>query len=299
MRNYLLYIISIVCSVASYSQQKNVEKDSLDGWKTQGKVATLINQAAFNNNWQGGGTTNVAGNVTIKFEFNYRQGSLTLNNRFLADYGLTKIKDKKFTRKTNDRMELNSVLSKRIKTTNWYYSYFINFKSQFDKGFRFVKIPDTEEEIRIEETRFFSPAYIQTGPGILWKKSDLLYVNIAPITARMIFVDNQFTDGEEYEDGDYFGLDKGETSRFEFGGSISMYAKFTIMKNISLENILNLYSNYIEEAYNIDIDYTMNLQLKVNKYISTTLAFQAIYDDNATRGFQIREILGFGLTYTF
>jgi len=40
--------------------------------------------------------------------------------------------------------------------------------------------------------------------------------------------------------------------------------------------------------------------MKVNKYISTNLVFQAIYDDNAQRnGFQIREAFGIGVNPTF
>ena len=72
------------------------------------------------------------------------------------------------------------------------------------------------------------------------------------------------------------------------------------MKNISVENILALYSNYLEDAQNVDIDYTMNLAMKVNKYISANLVFQAIYDDNVQRnGFQIRETFGLGFNYAF
>ena len=71
------------------------------------------------------------------------------------------------------------------------------------------------------------------------------------------------------------------------------------MANVSVENILNLYSNYLEDPQNVDIDYTLNLVMKVNKYISSNVTFQAIYDDNAVQGFQIREALGVGLTYGF
>ena len=87
--------------------------------------------------------------------------------------------------------------------------------------------------------------------------------------------------------------------RFEFGASVSGYAKFTIMPNITAENIINLYANYLEDTQNIDVDYTLNLVMKVNNYISTNLTFQAIYDDNAAKGFQIREALGVGVTYGF
>ncbi|AXT58735.1 DUF3078 domain-containing protein [Aquimarina sp. AD1] len=269
------------------------------GWKSFGKFSFFFNQSAFNFDWQGGGTSNIAGNTALNYEFNYKKNSLTWDNKILADYGLTFLKGENFARKTNDRIELNSRLGQRIGETNWNYSLFINFRSQFAKGYSFTKDPDTDETIRTEETHFFSPAFIQIGPGLLWKKSDDFNFNIAPVTSRMIFVDDQFTTTPDYVDGDYFGVDASKSSRFEFGGSLAAYAKFKVIKNVTVENILNLYSNYIEDPYNVDIDYTLNLNLVVNKYISGSFAFQAIYDDNATSGFQIREVIGLGLNYEF
>jgi hypothetical protein len=66
-----------------------------------------------------------------------------------------------------------------------------------------------------------------------------------------------------------------------------------------MENIMNLYSNYHEDPQNIDIDYTLNINMKVNKYLSTNFAFQTIYDDNAFAGFQTRQNIGIGVNYTF
>ncbi len=278
---------------------KKPKEEEHVGWRSKGKFSLLFNQSAFNFDWQGGGTSNVAGNAVLNYEFNYKKKSLTWDNKILADYGLTFLRGEDFARKTNDRIELNSRLGQRIGQSFWNYSLFVNFRSQFAKGYRFSKDPVTDETIRIEETHFFSPAFIQIGPGLLWKKSDNLNVNIAPVTTRMIFVDDQFTSGEDYVDGDYFGVDAGKSSRFEFGGSLAAYAKFKLFKNVTMEHLLNVYSNYIEDPANIDLDYTLNINLVVNKYITGNFAFQAIYDDNATGGFQIREIIGLGLNYEF
>ena len=66
-----------------------------------------------------------------------------------------------------------------------------------------------------------------------------------------------------------------------------------------MENILNLYSNYLDKPQNIDIDYQMNLVMKINKYMSANVAFQAIYDDNAISSVQVREVFGLGVNYGF
>lgn len=146
-------------------------------------------------------------------------------------------------------------------------------------------------------SQLFSPAYLQLGPGMLWKKSDNLKVNFAPATSRLIIVDRQFT-----EFGTSFGVEKGKTLRYEFGASISGYYKLNLIENVSMENILNLYSNYLDKPENIDVDYQMNLVMKVNKFMSANLSFQAIYDDNANpikSEIQIREVFGLGVNYSF
>lgn len=291
---------------ASFAQDEGEEEGPKDGWTKAGNVSLLFSQAAFNDEWTGGGTSNYAANAGLTYDFNYRQGKLTWDNRIMADFGITKNRGQEFTRKTNDRLELNSIVGKQIKESNWFYSYILNFRTQFASGYTFGTDADGNE-IRTEITKFMSPGYLQTGPGFLWKKNDNLKVNIAPATARFIFVSSQFTDvGPVQADidafnamGGYFGVDANETTRFEFGASLNGYAKFDLMENITMENILALYSNYLEDPQNVDIDYTLNLIMAVNKWITANATFQAIYDDNAVGAFQIREALGIGVTFGF
>ena len=134
---------------------------------------------------------------------------------------------------------------------------------------------------------------------MMWKKNENFIINIAPVTARFIFVDDAFTSGPNYVDGQYFGVDREKSSRFELGASISGFAKFDLLENVTMENNINLYSNYLDKPGNIDIDYLANIQMGINKYLSANLIFQAIYDDNAVGAFQIREVFGLGINYNF
>ncbi len=306
MKKTFLAVVLLISSTISFAQEETKEEPPKDGWTRAGNISFLFNQSAFNAEWLGGGTSNIAGNLSVSYDFNYRKGKLTWDNKILADYGLTKLKDQEFLRKTNDRFEFNSLVGKQIKESLWYYSFFLNFRTQMAPGYDFG-IDEDGNETRTKITDLFSPAYLQLGPGLLWKKSDNLKVNIAPATARFIFVDGDFTDvGNAQADidafndgGGYFGVEANETTRFEFGAALNAYAKFDLMKNVSMENILNLYSNYLEDPQNVDLDYTANIVMTINKYLSTNLTFQAIYDDNAVQGFQIREVLGLGVNYGF
>ena len=259
-------------------------KDTTKLWTKKGNISLLFNQSAYNKQWLGGGTSNIAGNFGLNYDFNYKKEDIVWDNKFILAYGLTKIKGGEKTAKTDDRLELNSLWGKKAKG-QWYYSMFFNFKTQMDTG-----LDKNDEKI----SHFFSPAYFQLGPGMLWKKSNNLSVNFSPATAKLIIVHPHFT-----EFGPSFGVLQGDSSRFEFGASISAYYKFNIMTNVSVENRLNLYSNYLDNPQNVDVDYQMNVTMKINKYLSANVAVQAIYDDNSVQAVQVREVFGLGVNYGF
>ncbi|SHL49708.1 Protein of unknown function [Flavobacterium flevense] len=248
-------------------------------------MSLLLSQSAYNRQWLGDGTSNVAGNFGLNYDFNYKKGDVVWDNKFILAYGLSKIKGNENTAKTDDRLELNSLWGKKAKAKNWYYSMYFNFKSQMDVGL------DKNNQVI---SHFFSPAYFQFRPGFLWKKDNNASINIAPAAGKLILVHKHFTDL-----GSSFGVLQGDNTRFEFGASVSAYYKFVALTNVTIENRLNLYSNYLEDPQNVDIDYQMNVVMKINKYLSANVALQTIYDDNAIKGVQVREVFGLGVNYGF
>lgn len=285
MKKVILLIAFALISVVTFSQEKT--EGPKNGWKKSGNITFLLNQSAFDN-WIAGGQSNVTGTLGLNYDFNYKKGNINWDNKLILAFGITKIKGENI-QKSDDRIEWNSLIGKKA-SGNWFYSAFLNFKTQFADDLD----SDTEGP-----TKFLSPGYLQFGPGMLWKKSDNLKVNFAPATAKLVIVDNYFTSVPGYVNKSYFGVEEGESTRFELGAAIGAYYKFNLMENVSMENILNLYSNYLEEPQNIDLDYTMNIVMKINKYLSANLSFQTIYDDNAFEGFQTREVFGLGINYGF
>lgn len=299
MKKLSFLLIVFMSGIPLAAQEAQNEDEQPEGWTTDGKLQVLFNQSYFNEEWTGGGTSSIAGNLIFNYDFSYKKGNFTWDNRLLANYGITRVESDDFLRKTSDRLEFNTIAGRQLRDSRWYYSFFLNFRTQIDKGYRFSVDPETRENIRTEYTNFLSPGYLQFGPGIMWKKNENLLFNIAPSTARFIFVDPNFTSSEGYRSGDYFGIDAGESSRFELGASLTGYAKFELVRNVTVENSLNLYSNYLQDPGNIDIDYLLNLDMKVNRWLSANFIFQAIYDDNAIAAFQIREVFGAGITVAF
>ena len=269
--------------------------DIPEKWKNSGNALFLVNQSSFSN-WTSGGQSSISGTLKIDYNYNYSDNGWDWDTKVISNFGLNKISGSDFLKKTDDRIEINSVLGKKFNNDiigRWSYSSFFNFQTQFAKGYRFGNDANGNPN-RTEKSRFFSPATIQLGVGMYWKKSKDLWVNVAPMTGKLILVNRRFTENLN-ENQTYFGVKKGGNSRFELGASVRSYYKSEIFENVTMENRLSLYSDYLDRPQNIDFDCTFNFIMKVNQYVSTNLIFQFVYDDNEIKRVQVREVLGVGL----
>ena len=297
----LLFSTLLLSSVAVFAQEDQTndgvaqdptaaptEEVPAPRWTKGGNASLMFSQAAFNHDWTGGGTNNVAASLAVSYAFNYKKDKWAWDNNVFVDYGITKLEGDDYSRKTTDRFEVNSVLGYQLNNPQWYYSFFLNFKTQMTDGYKY------ESTGRTLINQMLSPGYLQFGPGMLWKKSDNLKVNLAPATSKITTAKSRWT-----ETGPFYGVEQGKNIRYELGFYLNGYAKFTVMDNVSFENILSLYSNYLDKPQNVDLDYTANIVMTINKYLSANFTFQAIYDDDAAKAFQIREVLGLGVNYKF
>jgi hypothetical protein len=83
------------------------------------------------------------------------------------------------------------------------------------------------------------------------------------------------------------------------GFNLSSYYKFNLMENVEMENILTMYSDYLANIGNIDLDYQTNIRFKVNSQIKMQMTFHTIIDDNSSSKIQFRQLFGLGLNYSF
>jgi len=293
MKKILLLSTFIFCLMSSLQAQETTVSDST--WKIHGENTFLINQSSFSN-WAAGGVNSLAGNIVLNYDFNYKKEKWSWDNKVLAGFGLTKQKDLGW-RKNDDRVVLNSLLGYEA-APKWLYTFFMNFNTQFADGFDY----NSDGSRKLISTAF-APAYLSFGPGIAYKESDNFRFNLSPASPRFVFVTQ-----DSLSQVGAFGVDPGKKSRFEFGASFDAYYRKEIAENIGIENILRLYSNYLEDPKNVDIDYTLNLFMKVNRFVTVNAGVQMIYDDN-TRitkedgsegpGLQVKQIFGAGFTYKF
>ncbi|WP_254527413.1 MULTISPECIES: DUF3078 domain-containing protein [unclassified Sphingobacterium] len=285
--------LSLQVSAQESEGEENLEIDTTKTWTIMGENTFLLNQSSFSN-WAAGGVNSLAGNLIFNYDFNYKKDKWNWDNKLIAAYGQTYQKETDW-RKNDDRFAINSLLGYQA-AEKWYYTFFMNFNTQFANGYEY------KDQIRGRKISApFAPAYLSFGPGMAFKESDNFKINISPASARFVMV------GAESLRPDY-GVDPDKFSRNEFGAALDAYYKVGLMENITFETILKLYSNYLQDPQNIDVDYLANLNLQVNRFISVNAAVQLVYDDNVNvpksdgtkgPGLQVRQILGAGVTYKF
>jgi len=281
-------------------------------WSRKNVVGFDISEITFVN-WSAGGTNSVSGLFKGDFNRTYQRKNRKWANELILRYGLNK-QDGTEVRKTDDALQMNSTFGYRKDSlTNWFHSAKFNFNTQFTNGYKY---PNRDNP----KSRFFAPAYIFLGVGAEnSSKSRHRIFYISPFTFKTTLVldqtlANQGAFGVVKATYDTEGniITKGKKSKNELGFLFTNYYKAEIFKNIKLENRLTLYSDYINNFGNIDVDWDVRLDLIVNQYVKANIGTRFIYDDDiknktevngvqVTEGpkLQLKQLLGVGITYAF
>jgi hypothetical protein len=293
MKKITLLLVLLCVGLLGYAQDAP-KADTTKRWTIHGENTFLINQSSYSN-WSAGGVNAFAGNLLFNYDFNYKKDVWSWDNKVILGYGLSKQQDAGW-RKNDDKIVLNSLLGRQA-SKYWLYTFYMNFQTQFTKGYDYTTEPKTLI------SNFLAPAYLTFGPGFAYKRSDNFRINISPAAARIIMVNDDYLSSIGA-----FGVTPGNKSLFQFGASLDAYYKINLVENISLENILKLYSDYLHKPGDIYTDYTANLFMKVNKFVTVNAGVQLIYDgktripneDGSTKiALQVKQIFGAGLTYKF
>lgn len=312
------------CAV-SFGQNAALKDTS---WKKGGFATLMINQTSLVN-WAAGGQNSVAATGLLNLYANYAKGKTAWDNSLDMGYGFIQYSNKNSNetfkpRKNEDKIEFNSKFGTHAKG-KWFYSGLLNFRSQFAAGYNY---PNDSVAI----SKFAAPAYITLALGLDYKPNKFFSLFISPATGRLTLVNDQ-----KLADGGAFGVDaavydvntglktaNGKTSRPEFGAYLRAVFQKDIVKNVNLLTKLSLFDNYTDKIKkhrgNTDVNWEVLIIIKANKYLTTSLFTNLIYDhdiavpiygdvtlagvtkkavvDNGPR-VQFKEVFGLGLSYKF
>lgn len=288
MKNYLWFITSlfILCSVSLFAQPDSLffqkkKKDKIKlGWRTKKEVGLNLNQVSFTN-WNSGGTNSISGIITGSAEAKYKQEKWFWNSNFNVRYGLNKQEDKNI-RKTDDVIEVISNIGlEKDSKSNWFYSSRFSFNTQLANGFNY---PNRDEPI----SKFLAPGYMFFGLGMEYGRFiERLSFYASPFTLKTTFVldDDLANAGAFGVDPAIYDLEgnilrEGKKVKQELGILLTNQYQEEVFENMKVTSLLRLYTDYINSFGNIDIEWELNLDMKVNKFVKATLGSHIRYDND-------------------
>ncbi|NRB21827.1 DUF3078 domain-containing protein, partial [Candidatus Dependentiae bacterium] len=293
-------------------QLKSLSTDTIEGWKKGGTITLNLSQASLSN-WAAGGQNSISANGLVSLFANYKKNDHIWENYLEVGYGTIKNGKNQGWIKTDDKINATSKYGRKA-FKNWYYAGLLDFKTQMISGYNY---PNDSVQI----SNLLAPGYLTIAIGLNYSKQENFTAFLAPLSAKTTFVNNQ-----RLADAGSFGvtsaiydeqgnmLTAGKKTRLEVGGYIRLFLKHEIAKNVTFQTKIDLFSNYIDNPQNIDINWETLITMKVNKLISATLSTQLIYDDNVIIELdknqdgviessgprvQFKEILGIGISYSF
>lgn len=320
----LLFIFLFFVTLSVFGQTKDtvivVEKKiivevpaTVSKWQHKNSIGFDLSEITFVN-WNAGGVSSISGLAKGQFSRIYTDGNLKWGNELITRYGLNK-QDGVELRKTDDVLQFTSTVGYRHDTiSNWYHSAKFSFNTQFTNGYNY---PNTDVPI----SKFMAPGYTFFGLGAEYSnKEERINIYLSPLTMKNTFVLDQ-----DLADKGSFGVKpamydlltgervrKGEMTRTELGFLFTSHIKREIFKNIQLENRLNLYTDYLKNFGNIDVDWQLQLEMTVNQYVKVNIGLHMIYDDDVKAKkevdgeqvqigprIQLKQMLGIGLVYNF
>lgn len=294
MKKYLFFLL--LFPMALFSQQ---QPDTLKTWEVKGLLSLNFTQISLTN-WVAGGRSSSAGVGIFNLTAKYTKDNWLWENNLDLGYGLIKEQNRQ-TVKSDDKIDFTSKLGLK-QSEKLYYTLLFNYKTQFAKGYKY---PNTTDVI----SDFMAPGYFTLALGLDYKPKKDLSIFFSPATARLTVVSN-----ENLSNQGAFGVDPGKKTRMEVGAILKMDLKTEIMKNVTLNNKVELFSNYLDKPQNVDINWDLMLNMKVNDYLSANLITNLIYDDDikvpidknedgviegSGPRIQFKEMLGIGLNIKF
>jgi hypothetical protein len=273
-------------------------------WIKGGLSSLTFSQVSLTN-WAAGGQNSSSVNSFLSLFADKRKDRVKWQNSIDLGYGVLK-QGEGAVIKSDDRINFSTKYGYQAIKGNdhWFINGFLDFRTQFAPGF-------SQDDPDSVISRFLAPAYITVGSGIEYSPNKYISFAYTPIAGKITIVNDAVLVGSV---GAY-GVKAGETTRAELGSFFRFNYKQEAMKNVNIDMRLDLFTNYEKENFgNIDVNWQNSIVMRVNKYITTNLFNQLIYDDdittervdkttgdvvNAGPKTQFKSVFGVGIAYTF
>ena len=236
-------------------------------WRYHTEAAFVLNQA-FLTNWVKGGENSVSTTFDVTFYADYINKPKLVSSYHFAriKYGLVASATDGI-RKNLDLLETNSKINHKA-FGKFDFSGIMLFKTQVSKGYNY---PNDSVPV----SRFMNPAILTLGLGLDYKPDKFTSLNFSPFSYKGTFVPDTAT-----IDQTKYGVPENRKSKHEPGASFLISNEFRPFKSISVLNRLQLFTSYVNNPLNIDVDWEMILKANLNWFTEVRLNTHLIFDDD-------------------
>ena len=301
MKKLFIAFSLLALTVGQVAAQTDAAPTETPSWKISGVSGLNLSPTSLTN-WAAGGENSVAWNLYLNASANYKKDSWSWDNALITDFGKTFTTSNKWL-KSIDKLNFSTKIGRSL-SKHWSVSALGDFLTQFARGYAAENNPNIAGNKDKYISTILAPGYLKLAVGADYKPNDDFSLLLAPVTGKMTFVlDNRLSTAGA------FGVKPGNKTLAEIGALAVGNYKRKLAENINLVTKLTLFTPYNENFGNIDINWDMMIAFKINKFLTTTLTTNLVYDDDIKtvdshgnqRGakVQFREVLGLGLAYSF
>jgi hypothetical protein len=282
-------------------------------WKYHSEASFVLNQASLSNWVKGGeGSISTALDITGYADYNNKAKKLSSNNFVRLNFGYIATGNEGIT-KNLDLLETNLKLN-HIAFGKVYFSAILLFKTQIARGFKYFKTTSGADTSSLV-SKFMNPGILTIGLGLDYKPNKTTSINFSPLSYKGTFV----TDTAQIDQTQY-GIAKNKKSLNEPGVSFMISNEFRHWKTVSVINRLQLFTNYIHNPQNVDVDWEMIATAHLNWFTDVRFNTHLIFDDDTktveqykngqpvllpdgtekkTARVQFKEMLGLSMSFRF
>jgi hypothetical protein len=293
-----LSFIASICSIIFPFIAQSQDAPPAAGWKNELQTGINFNQSSFSSNWKAGGVNAIAISGFINGKAELKQETYSWTNDLQLLYGNVQ-NETQGLRKTADRIFFDSRYGYKV-SKHWSAFASVNFQTQFDAGYEYVKEKDAagvETATRI--SGFMSPGYLTQALGMEYKPVDYFSAQFGVGALRQSFVLDQTLYDVQQKD-ELYGVKKGDKMRNQIVFQFVANFDKEIMKNLVLKARYMGIADY-EKLNGQGIVHRLdaNITAKVNKYINVNLAGVLLYDADQDADLQYSQVMALGILYTF
>ena len=284
LHGVLSLLFTIVLS-ATISGQTIVIPDTLKGWENDWVINLNGAQASFDN-WSEGGVNTISGTFSTNYTKIYRSDLFAFGIRINGRYGQARFNGD--TRKSDDLFTIRTRSTFGFTDRTRLSAYgTVMLRTQFRDGFEYnAKLNPAGADSLI--SAFFAPAYITEGIGISFTAEKSLQMEAGLGLKQTIVMQENLAPN--------YGLNNGETLRFEGGLTTGITYQKEVVKNVQYNADIETFTNLLHPINETDVYWTNEFIGKINSTIRASLQFELRYDHDFSTDIQLKQVLSAGVS---